>query len=80
MYALTNQSNYFDGYYAAFSNYCFETLGWRYNTIVKFIRISDLNNSYNIYDNNVYNYIKNIKFPIVMTDDNYYETINMFNI
>lgn len=80
MYALTNQSNYFDGYYAAFSNYCFETLGWRYNTIVKFIRISDLNNSYNIYDDNVYDYIKNIKFPIVMTDDNYYETINMFNI
>ena len=40
MHALTNQSDYFDGYYAAFSNYCFETLGWRYNTVVKFQKTS----------------------------------------
>lgn len=36
MHALTNQSDFFDNYYCAFSNYSFETLGWRYNNIVKF--------------------------------------------
>jgi hypothetical protein len=36
MYALTNQSDYFEGYYTPFSNYSFETLGWRHNSIVKF--------------------------------------------
>jgi len=50
MHALTNQSDYFDGYYAAFSNYGFESIGWRYNTIVKFMSVSDLKNTYTLYD------------------------------
>ena len=79
MYALTNQSDYFDGYYAAFSNYCFETLGWRYNNIVKFINIKQLENSYMLYDD-IYNYIKDVKYPLVLNDNDNYETLNIFNI
>ena len=80
MHALTNQSDYFDGYYAAFSNYGFESIGWRYNTIVKFMSVSDLKNTYTLYDDQVYNFIKQVKYPIAMTDDNMYETIQLFNI
>lgn len=80
MYALSNQSDYFDGYYAAFSNYGFESIGWRYNIVVKFLKVSQMKNNYNLYDDQVYNFIKTVKYPIVMTDDNMYETINLFNI
>lgn len=80
MHALSNQSDYFDGYYAAFSNYGFESIGWRYNTIVKFIETSKLKNTYTLYDNKVYEFIKEVKYPIIMTDDNMYETICIFNI
>jgi len=79
MYALSNQSDYFDGYYTAFSNYGFETLGWRYNSIVKFIKINDLNNSYVLYDN-INEYIKDIKYPLVINDQDSYETLNIFKI
>ena len=79
MFALTNQSDYFDGYYAAFSNYCFETLGWRYNNIVKFINVKNLTNSYVIYKD-MYEFIKDIKFPIILNDADKYETLNIFNI
>ena len=79
MFALTNQSDYFDGYYAAFSNYCFETLGWRYNNIVKFINVKNLSNSYVLYDD-IYKFIKDVKFPIILNDADQYETLNIFNI
>ena len=48
MHALTNQSDFFDNYYCAFSNYSFETLGWRYNNIVKFEPTKKLNYTYQI--------------------------------
>ena len=79
MYALTNQSDYFDGYYAAFSNYCFETLGWRYNNVVKFINVKNLANSYMLYDD-IYKYIKDVKFPLILDDADKYETLNIFEI
>jgi hypothetical protein len=75
MHALTNQSDYFDGYYAAFCNYGFETIGWRYNTVVKFMKVSDMKNNYALYNDEVYNFVKKVKYPIVMTDDNMYETM-----
>lgn len=80
MHALSNQSDYFDGYYSAFSNYGFESIGWRYNIVVKFMTVSSMKNSYNLYDDQVYNFVKKIKYPIVMTDDNMYETICLFNV
>jgi hypothetical protein len=64
MFVLSNQSDYFDSYYTAFSNYNFETLGWRYNNIVKFINIDNLKNSYVVYDD-IYEFVKDIKFPLV---------------
>ena len=79
MFALSNQSDYFDGYYAAFSNYCFETLGWRYNNIVKFIKVNDLNNKYVLYDD-IAPFIKDVKYPLAINVDGEYETLNMFNI
>ena len=79
MHALTNQSDYFDGYYAAFSNYCFETLGWRYNTVVKFQKTSQFNHSYVVYDN-IYDVFNNVKYPLVYNSDNLYDTLNVFKV
>lgn len=79
MFALSNQSDYFDSYYTAFSNYNFETLGWRYNNIVKFINIDNLKNSYVVYDD-IYEFVKDIKFPLVQTSEGSYETVMQFNI
>ena len=80
MYALTNQSDYFDTYYVAFCNYCFETLGWRYNNIVKFINIDSLNNSYNLIYKDIYEFVKDIKYLLVQNTAGNYETLNTFNI
>ena len=51
MHALSNQSDYYDGYYAAFSNYCFESLGWRYNTVIQFQKIKKSIYYYTVHSN-----------------------------
>ena len=79
MYALTNQSDYFEGYYTPFSNYSFETLGWRHNSIVKFQKISELTYSYILYDN-IDKYIDNVKFPLTVTLENTYENLDIITI
>ena len=79
MHALTNQSDYFDGYYAAFSNYCFETLGWRYNSVVRFQKTEQFAHSYVIYDD-IYEAMSIVKYPLVYNVDNLYDTLNIFDI
>lgn len=79
MHALTNQSDFFDNYYCAFSNYSFETLGWRYNNIVKFEPTKKLNYTYQI-NTNISDLINKVKYPLVYNVNGIYDTVNTFNI
>lgn len=79
MHALSNKSNYFDNYYTAFSNYCFETLGWRYNTVVKFQLIKNITNPYVIYTD-ITNIVKEVKKPLIVNTDTLYDVLNQYNI
>lgn len=79
MHALSNQSQLFDNYYAAFSNYCFEMLGWRYNNVVPFKTVKSVSNAYVIYDD-VQSIIKDIKYPLVLNTAGLYETLDLQNI
>ena len=79
MHALSNQSDYFNGYYAAFCNYGFESLGWRYNTIVQFQKTTEFAHSYVIYDN-IYDVFNTVKYPLVFNNDGLYDTLNIFDI
>lgn len=79
MHALTNQSDFFDNYYCAFSNYSFETLGWRYNNIVKFAPTKKLNYTYQI-NTDIADLINNVKYPLVYNVNGIYDTVNTFNI
>lgn len=79
MHALSCRSNYFDGYYAAFSNYCFESLGWRYNTVVKFQETSVYNYNYVVYSN-IHDIIKDVKYPLVYNVSNMYDTLNTYQV
>lgn len=79
MHALTNQSDFFDNYYCAFSNYSFETLGWRYNNIVKFEPTKKLNYTYQI-NTDIADLINKVKYPLVYNVNGIYDTVNTFNI
>lgn len=79
MHALSNQSDYYSNYYVAFSNYCFETIGWRYNNVVKFKKIKDLYNCYIIYDN-IKSVINKVKYPLIFNKDGIYDTINIIKL
>lgn len=79
MHALTNQSDFFDNYYCAFSNYSFETLGWRYNNIVKFEHTKKLNYTYQI-NTDIADLINKVKYPLVYNINGIYDTVNTFNI
>ena len=79
MHALTNQSDYFDNYYCAFSNYCFETLGWRYNNVVKFKLTKELNYTYSI-NTDINDLVNKIKYPLIYNTNGIYDTVNVFNI
>ena len=79
MHALTNQSDFFDNYYCAFSNYSFETLGWRYNNIVKFEPTKKLNYTYKI-NTDIADLINKVKYPLVYNVNGIYDTVNTFNI
>ena len=79
MHALTNQSDFFDNYYCAFSNYSFETLGWRYNNIVKFEPTKKLNYTYQI-NTDIADLINKVKYPLVYNINGIYDTVNTFNI
>lgn len=79
MHALTNQSDFFDNYYCAFSNYSFETLGWRYNNIVKFELTKKLNYIYQI-NTDIADLINKVKYPLVYNVNGIYDTVNTFNI
>ena len=79
MHALTNQSDYFDNYYCAFSNYCFETLGWRYNNVVKFKSTKDLNYTYSV-NTDINDLVNKVKYPLIYNTNGIYDTVNVFNI
>ena len=79
MHALSNQSDYYDGYYAAFSNYCFESLGWRYNTVIQFQKIKKSIYYYTVHSN-INNIIKEVKYPLIYNVNNMYDTLNIFKI
>lgn len=79
MHALTNQSDFFDNYYCAFSNYSFETLGWRYNNIVKFEPTKKLNYTYQI-SADIADLINKVKYPLVYNVNSIYDTVNSFEI
>lgn len=79
MHALTNQSDFFDNYYCAFSNYSFETLGWRYNNIVKFEHTKKLNYTYQI-NTDIADLINKVKYPLVYNVNGIYDTLNSFDI
>lgn len=79
MHALTNQSDFFDNYYCAFSNYSFEILGWRYNNIVKFESTKKLNYTYQI-NTDIADLINKVKYPLVYNVNGIYDTVNTFNI
>lgn len=79
MKPMSNVSEYYDMYYIPFANFDFETLGWRHNTVVKFIDTTELKHTYVLYDD-ITAAIKNIDTPLVFTANNTYETIRKFNI
>ena len=79
MHALTNQSDYFDNYYCAFSNYCFETLGWRYNNVVKFKSTKELNYTYSV-NTDISDLVNKIKYPLIYNTNGIYDAVNVFNI
>ena len=79
MHALSNESRYFEPYYAAFANYSFEFLGWRYQNIVRFVQTSDLNFSYSIYTD-IEDMLKDVKYPLIHTVDKDYQILDKINI
>ena len=79
MKAMSPITEYYDSYYIPFSNYMFETLGWRHSSIVKFISPHIINNMYVLY-NDISDKLINITSPLVYTKNNTYETVYKLNI
>lgn len=79
MKALSNITEYFDLYYVPFSNYEFETIGWRHNNVVKFMSVKSLPHTYVLY-NDIEQKIKGIASPLVFTNTGLYESVHKFDI
>ena len=76
MHLLSPDTWWYSPEFVAFSLGGFETLGWRYSSIVQFMNTQTANISYDIYDP-VINIFNSIRYPLVKsTDGNFYPIPN----
>lgn len=79
MFPISPDSYYYSNRFICFGLYGFDMLGWRYQNIVKFKKVSDLKYAYASFDD-IETVIKNIKHPLVKMKNNLYDVIHDITI
>lgn len=79
MYPMDPNSFYYSNKYAVFSMFGYDVLGWRFQNIVPFKKVSDLKHAYVTYDD-ISSVIKSVKHPLVKMKSGQYDVISDINI
>lgn len=79
MYPLNPDIYTADDKYVAFGMFGYESLGWRFNTIVPFKKMSEFDFPYVVY-NNMDDILRTVKHPLVRQQNGRFETVKKIKI